>query len=90
VPALLFLTTARIDFKTVPWDTLVAVFMPMLAMMVVVHVFQRYANRSGALPVAAPGRARSRRCSATRRWGLAIHLANVSLHARVLPAQVLA
>ena len=26
VPALLFRTTARIDFKTLPWGTLVAVF----------------------------------------------------------------
>lgn len=29
VPALLFRTTARIDFQTMPWGTLVAVFVPM-------------------------------------------------------------
>ena len=28
VPALLFRTTARIDFKSMPWDTLIAVFVP--------------------------------------------------------------
>ena len=29
VPALLFRTTARIDFGTMPWGTLVAVFVPL-------------------------------------------------------------
>ncbi|MEQ1685941.1 MAG: AEC family transporter [Burkholderiaceae bacterium] len=97
VPALLFRTTARIDFKTMPWDTLVAVFVPMLVMMVVVYAVQRHANRSGALPVAAPGvRAISSVFGNTVQVGipmaaalfgeagLAIHLAIVSLHALVL------
>ena len=70
VPALLFRTTARIDFKTMPWGTLVAVFVPMLSMLIAVYMVQRRANRHAnrhasrhagrraALPVAAPaGRA---------------------------------
>jgi malonate transporter and related proteins len=97
VPALLFRTTARIDFKTMPWGTLVAVFVPMLAMMIVVYALQRHANRSGALPVAAPAvRAISSVFGNTVQVGipmaaalfgeagLAIHLAIVSLHALVL------
>ena len=97
VPALLFRTTARIDFKTMPWGTLVAVFVPMVVMLIVVYVFQRHANRSGALPVAAPGvRAISSVFGNTVQvgipmaaalfgeTGLAIHLAIVSLHALVL------
>ena len=97
VPALLFRTTARIDFKTMPWGTLVAVFVPMLVMMVVVYGVQRRANRSGVLPVAAPGvRAISSVFGNTVQVGipmaaalfgeagLAIHLAIVSLHALVL------
>ena len=58
VPALLFRTTARIDFKTMPWGTLVAVFVPILSMLIVVYMVQRRANghagRRPALPVAAP------------------------------------
>ena len=62
VPALLFRTTARIDFKTMPWGTLVAVFVPMLSMLIAVYMVQRRANRHAdrranrraALPVAAP------------------------------------
>ncbi len=97
VPALLFRTTARIDFKTMPWGTLVAVFVPMIVMLVVVYAVQRRANRSGALPVAAPAvRAISSVFGNTVQvgipmaaalfgeTGLAIHLAIVSLHALVL------
>ena len=97
VPALLFRTTARIDFKTMPWGTLVAVFVPMLLMMIVVYLVQRRANRNGALPVAAPAvRAISSVFGNTVQVGipiaaalfgeagLAIHLAIVSLHALVL------
>ena len=97
VPALLFRTTARIDFKTMPWGTLVAVFVPLLTMLTGVYVWQRRANRSGALPVAAPSvRALSASFGNTVQvgipmaaalfgeTGLAIHLAIVSLHALVL------
>jgi malonate transporter and related proteins len=97
VPALLFRTTARIDFKTMPWGTLVAVFVPMLLMLTLVYAVARRANRDGALPVAAPSvRAISSVFGNTVQvgipmaaalfgeTGLAIHLAIVSLHALVL------
>jgi malonate transporter and related proteins len=97
VPALLFRTTARIDFKTMPWGTLVAVFVPMMLMLVAVYATQRRANRDAALPVAAPSvRAISSVFGNTVQvgipmaaalfgeTGLAIHLAIVSVHALVL------
>ena len=97
VPALLFRTTARIDFKTMPWGTLVAVFVPLVLMLGAVYAFQRRANRGGALPVAAPSvRAITSAFGNTVQVGipmaaalfgeagLAIHLAIVSLHALVL------
>jgi malonate transporter len=97
VPALLFRTTARIDFETMPWDTLIAVFVPMLLMLGAVYAVQRRGNRGGALPVAAPSvRAITSVFGNTVQvgipmaaalfgeTGLAIHLAIVSLHALVL------
>jgi malonate transporter and related proteins len=100
VPALLFRTTARIDFQTLPWGTLVAVFVPMVGMLVGVYAVQRRWNHSsyaGALPVAAPAvRAISSVFGNTVQvgipmaaalfgeTGLAIHLAIVSMHALVL------
>jgi hypothetical protein len=97
VPALLFRTTARIDFKTMPWGTLVAVFVPLMVMLVAVYAVQRRANRDGALPVAAPSvRAIASVFGNTVQVGipmaaalfgeagLAIHLAIVSMHALVL------
>ena len=97
VPALLFRTTARIDFHTMPWGTLVAVFVPLLLMLLGVYLLQRRANRDGRLPVAAPSvRAISAVFGNTVQVGipmaaalfgeagLAIHLAIVSLHALVL------
>jgi malonate transporter and related proteins len=97
VPALLFRTTARIDFKTMPWGTLVAVFVPLTVMIVAVYFVQRRANSTGALPVAAPAvRAIAAVFGNTVQvgipmaaalfgeTGLAIHLAIVSMHALVL------
>jgi hypothetical protein len=97
VPALLFRTTARIDFQTMPWGTLVAVFVPLVLMLLAVYALQRRANRDGRLPVAAPSvRAISTVFGNTVQvgipmaaalfgeTGLAIHLAIVSLHALVL------
>ena len=97
VPALLFRTTARIDFATMPWGTLVAVFVPMLVMQLAVYASQCKAVRSGTLPTAGPS---VRAISAVfgnsvqigipmaaalfGETGLAIHLAIVSLHALVL------
>jgi len=97
VPALLFRTTARIDFQTMPWGTLVAVFVPLVLMLLAVYLQQRRANRDGRMPVAAASvRAISAAFGNTVQvgipmaaalfgeTGLAIHLAIVSLHALVL------
>jgi malonate transporter len=97
VPALLFRTTVRIDLQAMPWDTVVAFFVPVLALVVVVYLWERHANRHGALPTAAPS---VRAISATfgnsvqvgipmaaalfGETGLAIHVAIVSLHAMTL------
>ena len=96
VPALLFRTTARIDFKTMPWGTLVAVFVPLVAVLLCVYAVQRARHQAG-MPVAGPA---VRAISAVfgnsvqvgipmaaalfGEAGLAIHLAVVSLHALVL------
>jgi predicted permease len=97
VPALLFRTTARIDFKTMPWGTLVAVFVPLLVMQLVVYAWQRRGVARGALSPAGPSvRAISAVFGNTVQvgipmaaalfgeTGLSIHLAIVSLHALVL------
>ncbi len=97
VPALLFRTTARIDLAAMPWGTVIAFFVPVLALLVVVYAWERRANRGGALPTAAPS---VRAISATfgnsvqvgipfaaalfGEAGLAIHVALVSLHALTL------
>ena len=97
VPALLFRTTARIDFKTMPWDTLVAVFVPLVLMLLGVYLVHKRLDRGRALPVAAPSvRAITAAFGNTVQVGipmaaalfgeagLQIHLAIVSLHALVL------
>jgi predicted permease len=97
VPALLFRTTARIDLKAMPWGTVVAFFVPVLTLLIGVYLWERRANRAGALPTAAPS---VRAISATfgnsvqvgipfaaalfGEAGLAIHVALVSLHAMTL------
>ena len=95
VPALLFRTTARIELDAMPWSTVVAFFVPVLAMLVGVYVWQRAVNRGA--PAATPS---VRAISATfgntlqvgvpmaaalfGEAGLAIHVAIVSLHAMTL------
>jgi predicted permease len=97
VPALLFRTTARIDLLTMPWNTVLAFFVPVLVMLAVVYAWQRRSNRGGRLPIAAPS---VRAISATfgnsvqvgiplaaalfGEAGLGIHVAIVSLHAMAL------
>jgi predicted permease len=91
VPALLFRTAARIDFHTLPWRTLAAFFLPVVAMLLLVYASQR--RQGGAAPSV-------RAISATfgnsvqigipmaaalfGEAGLAIHVTIVSLHALVL------
>jgi predicted permease len=97
VPALLFRTTARIDFRTLPWGTLAAFFVPVMILLVAIYTWQRRWNRTGRLATAAPS---VRAISATfgntvqvgipiaaalfGEAGLAIHIAVMSLHALAL------
>jgi malonate transporter and related proteins len=41
IPALLFRTTARIDFATLPWSTLAAYFAPTFALLLAAYAFER-------------------------------------------------
>jgi len=94
VPALLFRTTSRLDFSTMPWGTLAAFFAPVVALMIGVYLWQR---RRRDLPTAGPS---TRAITATfgntvqlgipmavamfGEAGLAIHVTIVSLHALTL------
>ena len=53
VPALLFRTTARIDFATMPWGTLVAVFAPLQLMLLLVYGWHKLALRRASAPAPA-------------------------------------
>ncbi|NRF66207.1 AEC family transporter [Aquincola sp. S2] len=46
VPALLFRTTARLDPSTMPWGSVVAFFVPVVAMLLVVYAVQRWRGRA--------------------------------------------
>jgi predicted permease len=97
VPALLFRTTARVEFATLPWGTLAAFFVPAVLLLGAVYGWQRRANRQGRLAAAAPA---VRAISATfgntvqiglpvvaalfGEAGLAIHVTIISLHALTL------
>lgn len=97
VPALLFRTTSRIDFTQMPWPTLAVFFVPAVLMLVAIYAWQRHRNRTGHLPLAAPG-VRALTASfgnavqlgipmATAMFGeagLPIHIALISVHALVL------
>ncbi len=94
VPALLFRTTSHIAFNTLPWGTLAAFFVPVVALMLLVYLWER---RRGGMPAAAPS---VRAVTATfgntvqlgipmavamfGEKGLPIHVAIVSLHALIL------
>jgi malonate transporter and related proteins len=58
VPALLFRTTARLDFAALPWAMLLAFFVPTLLYLFAVHAWQRRLNTrrepARRLPAAAP------------------------------------
>jgi malonate transporter len=98
VPALLFRTTARIDFGALPWNTLFAFFLPTLALLVVVYVAEgRRRRRDGDAAAAVPS---VRAISAVfgnsvqvgiplaaalyGEAGLSIHITLVSVHSLVI------
>ncbi|WP_281915889.1 AEC family transporter [Caldimonas thermodepolymerans] len=96
-PALLFRTTARIDFEQLPWSIVLAYFIPVVGLMLLVYAQQR--RRAAAAP-AAPAAPSVRAITATfsntvqlgipvaaalfGEAGLSVHLAVVSLHALTL------
>jgi predicted permease len=97
VPALLFRTTSRLDLAGMPWGTLLAFFVPVLALLIGVYAWQRPRVRGGTLATAAPSvRAISASFGNTVQVGiplatalfgeagLSIHVAIVSLHALTL------
>ncbi len=97
IPALLFRTTARIDFAALQWGTMFAFFVPMVSLLVGVYVWQRVAQRGPELPPAGPSvRALTASFGNTVQVGiplaaalfgevgLGIHVTIVSLHALVL------
>jgi predicted permease len=95
VPALLFRTTVRLDFAAMPWGTVAAFFVPVLAYLLAVYGWQR--RHRAADGVASPS---VRAISASfgnsvqlgiplaaalfGEAGLQIHIALVGLHALVL------
>jgi len=94
VPALLFRTTARLDFATLPWRTVSAFFVPVLVVLLGTYLWQR--RRQPAQPAAPAVRAISASFGNSVQLGipfaaalfgeagLGIHITLVSLHALVL------
>ncbi len=97
VPALLFRTTVRLDFATMPWPTVVAFFVPVLAVVCAVYAWQRLRPGGQADGAAAPAVRAIGACFGNSvqvgiplaaalfgEAGLGIHIALVSLHALAL------
>ncbi len=93
VPALLFRTTARLDTAALPWAFLFAFFVPVLVLVALIYLFERWRLRPGE-PVTLPSvKAITAGFGNTLQvgvpvaagvfgeQGLAIHIAVVSLHA---------
>jgi malonate transporter and related proteins len=55
IPALLFRTTARLDFATMPWRTIAAFFVPVVGVMLAVYAWQSV--RGAATPAVPATRA---------------------------------
>lgn len=96
VPALLFRTTCRLDFSVMPWDTLIAFFVPVVGLMLGVYAVLRW-RRQPEEPVASPCVRSITACFGNSvqmgipmaaamfgEAGLSIHVAIVSLHALTL------
>jgi malonate transporter and related proteins len=97
VPALLFRTTARLDFATMPWRSVWAYFVPTLTLLLAVYLWHRARGAGQALGSAAPAvRALTASFGNSVQLGiplaaalfgeagLAIHIPLVSLHALLL------
>lgn len=56
-PALLFRATARIDFHTMPWGTLIAFFGPAVAWLLTVYAFNKRRERRNSVRAASDGSA---------------------------------
>jgi malonate transporter and related proteins len=94
IPALLFRTTARLDFATMPWRTIAAFFVPVVAVMLAVYAWQR--ARGPATPAVPTVRAIAVAFGNTVQLGipfsaalfgeagLAIHIPLISLHALII------
>lgn len=93
IPALLFRTTARLDFATMPWRIVAAYFVPVVALMLLVYAWQRRRATAPAVPTV---RAISVAFGNTVQLGipfaaalfgeagLALHIALISLHALII------
>jgi malonate transporter and related proteins len=96
IPALLFRTTARLDFATMPWRTIAAFFVPVLGVMLLVYGVQRLKGGAAAAPAQPSVRAISVAFGNTVQLGLPmaaalfgeaglqIHIALISLHALII------
>ena len=94
IPALLFRTTARLDFATMPWRTIAAFFVPVIGVMLAVYAWQRL--RGPASPAVPTARAISVAFGNTVQLGipfsaalfgeagLAIHIPLISIHALLI------
>jgi len=96
-PALLFRATARIDFYTMPWGTLLAFFGPAVVWLLIVYAFNK---RRGSTPMTEPAMPAVRAITASfgntlqlglpfvaavyGDAGLSLHVAIISLHALTL------
>lgn len=96
VPALLFRTTARVDFAAMPWLTVSAFFAPLLGMLLLVYGVQRWRGAGLAQPALPSVQAITAVFGNTLQVGvplaagvfgesgLAVHITVVSLHALVI------
>lgn len=97
VPALLFRTTARVNFATLPWNTLGAFFVPIVLMILGVYAVQRWRGAGAAGEPALPSVQAITVCFGNTlqigipvaagvfgETGLAIHITVVSLHALII------
>ncbi len=92
VPALLFRTTARLDTSTLPWAFLFAFFVPVLVVVTLIYLFERWRRKPGEAITAPSVKAITAGFGNTLQVGvpvaagvfgergLAIHIAVVSLH----------